>query len=77
MGRKATAHSIGTLKRMDPPHRETSMEVRRMTEGTEMSTVVLWNQVETTGPMPVRYMWWAHTMKLRKPRTTMAQTIDL
>ena len=56
MGRNATAQSMGTLNRIEPPHKETIMEVRRMTEGTEINTVVVWNQVEITGPMPVRYM---------------------
>ena len=48
-----------------------------MIDGTEMSTVVVWNQVETTGPMPVRYIWWAQTTKLRNPRITMDQTMGL
>ena len=77
MGRNATAHNIGTLNRIEPPQRDTIMDVSRMTEGTEINTVVVWNHVETTGPIPVRYMWWAHTMKLRKPRITIDQTMGL
>ena len=72
IGRKAAAHSIGIVKRIDPPHSEINIEVSRITEGTEIRTVVVWKKVETTGPMPVRYMWCAHTMKLRNPSTTTA-----
>ena len=28
-----------------------------MTDGIEIRTVVVWKKVETTDPMPVRYMW--------------------
>jgi hypothetical protein len=51
--------------------------VSRITEGTEIKTVVVWKKVEITGPIPVRYIWWAQTMKERKPRTITDQTIGL
>ena len=41
-----------------------------ITEGIEMIMVVVWKKVEILVPMPVKYMWCAHTMKLRKPKTS-------
>ena len=73
----AQAQSIGGVKRIEPPHIEMSMDVMMTTDGTEISTVVVWKKVETAVPIPVIYMWWAHTMKQRKPRTSTEYTIDL
>ena len=56
IGRNASAQSIGTVKRIDPPHSEINRQVKRITEGMEIITVVAWKKVETTLPMPVRYM---------------------
>jgi hypothetical protein len=42
IGRKAEAKSIWVLKRMEPPQREIIRQVRRITEGTEINTVVIW-----------------------------------
>ena len=68
---------MGILNLIEPPQSETISEVSRITDGTEIRTVVVWNQVEITGPIPVRYMWCAQTMKLRKPKTMTDQTIGL
>ena len=43
-----------------------------MTEGIDIITVVAWKKVDTTLPIPVKYMWWAHTINARKPRTIAA-----
>ena len=69
IGMNAQAHIIGGVKRIEPPQSEMSIAVMITTEGTEISTVVVWKKVETAGPMPVMYMWCAHTMKERKPST--------
>jgi hypothetical protein len=63
---------MGVLKRIEPPHIEIRSDVIRITEGTEISTVVVWKKVEIAGPIPVIYIWWAHTMNARKPRTMTA-----
>ena len=72
IGKKANAQSIGTVNLMEPPQSEMKRQVRRITDGIEIITVVAWKNVETTFPIPVRYMWCAHTMKARKPRTITA-----
>ncbi len=77
IGRNAVAKSMGTGKRIEPPQSEIIRQVRRMTEGTEIRTVVNWKKVATTLPMPVRYMWWAQTMKERKASVSTPYTIDL
>ena len=66
------AGQVGTGKRMEPPHNEIIKQVSKMTDGTEIITVVNWKKVATTVPIPVRYMWWAHTIKLRKASTRTA-----
>ena len=68
IGMKAQAQSMGGVKRIEPPQREMSSAVMMMTDGMEISTVVVWKKVETAEPIPVIYMWWAQTMKERKPR---------
>ena len=57
IGMKAQAHSMGGVKRMEPPHREISIAVMIITEGIEISTVVVWKNVDTAEPIPVIYMW--------------------
>ena len=56
IGRKASAKSIGTVKRIDPPHSDMKKQVRMMTEGIEMIMVVVWKKVAILVPIPVRYM---------------------
>ena len=56
IGRNADANSIWVLNRIDPPQSEIMRQVRRMTDGTEISTVVIWKYVAIVVPMPVRYM---------------------
>ena len=67
IGRKASAKSIGVLKRIEPPHSDRKSAVRMMTDGIEMIIVVVWKNVLIFVPMPVRYMWCAQTMNERKP----------
>ena len=56
IGRKASAKSMGVLKRMEPPHSDMNKHVRMMTDGMEIIIVVVWKKVEIFVPMPVRYM---------------------
>jgi hypothetical protein len=49
IGMNAQAQSIGGVKRIEPPHSEMSIEVMMITEGMEISTVVVWKKVETAG----------------------------
>ena len=72
IGRKAHAHIIGIVKRIDPPQSEIIIAVIKTTEGTEINTVVIWKKVETVESIPVMYMWCAHTMKEMKPSTMTA-----
>jgi hypothetical protein len=76
MGRKASANSMGTVKRMAPPHNEMTIAVRMTTDGIEMIMVVVWKKLLIVVPMPVMYMWWAHTMKDMNPRKIMAYTTE-
>ena len=68
IGRKASANSIGVVKRIDPPYSERISELRITTDGIEMIMVVVWKNVAIVVPMPVMNMWCAHTMKDMKPR---------
>ena len=68
IGRKATAKSIGVLKRIDPPQSEMIRAVRITTDGIEMIIVVVWKNAAIAVPMPVMNMWCAHTMNDMKPR---------
>jgi hypothetical protein len=56
IGRKASANSIGVVKRMDPPYSDRISELRMTTDGIEMIIVVVWKNALTTVPMPVRNM---------------------
>ena len=70
IGRKATAKSMGVLKRIDPPQSEMIRAVRITTDGIEMIIVVVWKNAAIVVPMPVMNMWCAHTMNDMKPRKT-------
>ncbi len=52
---------------MEPPHRVIKKTVKMITDGIEMINVVVWKNVLIAVPMPVIYIWWAQTMKERKP----------
>ena len=43
--------------------------------GTAMTSVVVAKKKPKYGFIPLTYMWWAQTMKLRPPMIRMAQTI--
>jgi len=47
---------MGTLKRMEPPHKERISAVRMMIDGMEMIIVVVWKNALIAVPMPVRNM---------------------
>ena len=68
IGRKASAKSIGVLKRIEPPHSEMISEVRITTDGIEMIIVVVWKNAAIVVPMPVKNMWCAQTTNDMKPR---------
>src|SRR5437016_14426532 len=68
IGRKASAKSIGVLKRIDPPHSEMIRAVRITTDGIEMIIVVVWKNAAIAVPMPVMNMWCAHTMNEKQTR---------
>src|SRR5205809_1130850 len=77
IGRKAVAKRIGALNRNEPPQSEMKNALKIMTDGMEMIRVVVWKNALTAEPIPVSHMWWAQTMKERKPRTSAAKTRDL
>ena len=70
IGRNATAKSIGTVNRIEPPQRLITRQDRMITDGIEMIIVVVWKKVLILVPMPVRNIWCAQTPKDRKPRTS-------
>jgi hypothetical protein len=76
IGRKPRANSIGTVNRIDPPHKDKIKAVRMTTEGIEMIIVVVWKKEDITVPIPVMNMWCAQTMNDMKPRKMSAYTID-
>jgi hypothetical protein len=77
IGRKAKANKEAVVNLMDPFHKVIKRQDKRITDGTEMIMVVVWKKVATFPLMPVRYMWWAQTMKDTKPRTSTAPIINL
>src|SRR4030095_12949142 len=76
IGRKASAKSMGVLKRIDAPQSEMISAVRITTDGIEMIIVVVWKNAAIAVPMPVMNMWWAHTMKDMKPRKMSEENLE-
>src|SRR6266403_1985991 len=70
IGRKTVANNIGTLNRIEPPQSEMKNALRIITDGMEISRVVVWKNALTVEPMPVSHMWWAQTTKDRNPITS-------
>jgi len=56
IGRNASAKSIGVVNRIEPPQRDSTRHVRMITDGIEMIIVVVWKNVLSRQPIPVRYM---------------------
>ena len=77
IGRNAVAKSIGTVKRIDPPQSEMKNALRMITDGIEMSSVVVWKNALTVEPIPVSHMWCAQTMNDKNPITSTEKTSDL
>ena len=50
IGRKASAKSIGVLKRIEPPHSDRMSAVRMITDGIEMIIVVVWKKADIACP---------------------------
>ena len=77
IGKNPSAKSIGVLMRIEPPHSDRNKQVKIITDGTEIIIVVAWKKVAIFWPMPVIYMWCAHTMNDRKPTNRAEYTSDL
>src|SRR5207253_1669639 len=56
IGRNAVAKSIGTVKRIEPPQSEMKNALKMITDGIEISSVVVWKNALTALPMPVIHM---------------------
>src|ERR1700757_1497383 len=77
IGRNAVAKTIGTLNRIEPPQSEIKNALRMITDGIEISSVVVWKNALTVEPIPVSHMWCAQTMKERNPITNTEKKNDL
>src|SRR5258707_3475282 len=73
---KATAFSIGTVKRRLPRHIVPSQLKTLIAEGTEMSSVDTMNVDPRVGFMPLMNMWWPHTIQPRNAIPTIANTME-
>ena len=76
IGRNASANNIGVLKVIEPPHNVSTSDEIRITDGIEMMNVVTWKNPVSVVPMPVRNMWWAHTIIDMPPMNSTADTIS-
>src|SRR5436853_7533618 len=76
IGRNAVTQSIGTLNRIDPPQSEMKNALRIITDGIEMSSVVVWKNALTVEPIPVSHMWCAQTMNDKKPIDSTEKTSE-
>ena len=74
IGKNAKANNIGTVKRIEPPHKLNIIVVKMTTDGIEMIIVVIWKKALIFVPMPVRYIWCAQTMNDMNPRKITDQT---
>src|SRR3990172_8410908 len=72
---KASAFSIGVVKRIDPPHRVPSQLNVLMADGTAITIVDIMKAFPKTGFIPLMNMWCPHTTQLRKPMEIMDMAI--
>src|ERR1051326_172139 len=77
MGKNASAKSMGTLNRMDPPQRLKTRQLRIATDGIEITMVVVMKNMLKDVFIPLRNMWCAHTKKENSPTKFMAATMVL
>src|SRR5579884_3671797 len=77
IGKKAVAKSIGTVNRIEPRQSEMIRAVAIITEGMEITMVVVWKNAVATVAMPVSHMWCAHTRNDKNPIVIMEKTSDL
>src|SRR5881392_1795669 len=77
IGRNAVVKSIGTVNRIEPPQSEIKNALKMITDGIEISNVVVWKNALTAEPMPVSHMWCAQTMNDKNPITKTEKTSDL
>src|SRR5215472_5429379 len=68
-------NSIGTLKRILPPHMVPIQLKILIPVGTPTAIVVIAKKLLAYEFMPTVNMWWAHTLKLTNPIATLAATI--
>ena len=72
IGRNDRANNIGVLNRIDPPHRDKKKAVKTTTDGMDIIIVVNWKKALIDCPIPVKNIWWAHTINDIKPRKEIA-----
>ncbi|COG55475.1 Uncharacterised protein [Streptococcus pneumoniae] len=73
---KATAHIIGVVKRILPPHIVKSQLNILIPVGTAIAIVATEKIALATGPSPTVNIWCAHTINPKNPINTVANTID-
>lgn len=74
---KPRAHSIGGSHLIVPPCNVASQLNTLMPVGMAMIMVADVKYARVSTSIPTVNMWWAHTMKPRKPIESMAQTIPI
>ena len=72
---KDRAWSIGTVKRIEPPHRVPSQLKVLIADGIAMTSVVIMKAEPSAGFMPDWNMWWPQTIHDRKAMASMAYTM--
>src|SRR5207237_10073956 len=77
IGRNAIVKSIGTLKRMEPPQSEMKNALKMITDGIEISNVVVWKNALTAEPMPMSHMRCGQTTSDKKQIRNKEKTSDL
>jgi hypothetical protein len=60
---KASAFSIGVVKRIEPPHSVPSQLKTLMADGTAMTIVEIMKVVPRIGFIPLWKIWWPHTIQ--------------
>ena len=74
---KPSENNIGSDNCMFPLHKVKIQLYTFIAVGTAIIKVVVAKKKPNHGFMPLTYMWWAHTKKLKAPIPTIAQTIIL
>src|SRR5262245_13051454 len=77
IGKNAMVKSIGTLNRMEPPQSEIKNALKMITDGMEISNVVVWKNALTAVPIPVSHIGSTQTINDKNPITNTEKTSDL